>query len=203
VTPDVFFYGPSLGAFGAACAARKAFGSDTDYLPFEAPVALSEVAGKHVIIAGVSPVRAVVESMLQTCRSVLVIEHGQEVSSDWGFLSEADTTWTEYAEGSMRPDHYLHNGAVLFSRDTSVASMGWSFFHSGITEPALFRYLNWYELGVDKPSVVDTMTALASYELDFITWEFLSERFETSQGFWEFVLEGRAILRQRDIDRAP
>lgn len=155
MTPDICIYhGNCADGFTAAWAVWKRFGDDVEYVPGVYGEAPPDVTGKNVVIVDFSYKRPVLEEMVKTARSILVLDHHKTAEADltekgnpqlcmpMGDFS-GDISWQRYLD-NLAQDEMENVGCLvysLFDMERSGAGITWDFFHPTRIRPELVRYV--------------------------------------------------------------
>ena len=111
--PLVIYHGKCLDGMTAAWAVKKALG-DGDYISASHGEAPPDVVGRDVVIVDFSYKRAIMETMFQDAKSLLVLDHHKSAQADLDGLPFA-----------------------TFDMERSGAGMAWDYFNHGQPRPAL------------------------------------------------------------------
>ena len=143
-----------------------------------------EVQGRDVILVDFSYKRSVLEKMLQTASSIIILDHHVSAEQE---LSEL-----------------LSSGQIdgLFDMNKSGAMLTWEWFNPEQKPPALISHVQDRDLWLFKlDGTREICSALSSYPSDFGIWDDLMSRNE--QELADLRVEGVAIERkiQKDIEQ--
>jgi uncharacterized protein len=181
--------------FAAALAVRLALGaSNVDFAPAEYGKEPPDVRGRNVIMVDISYKRPVLEGMLKSCRSLLILDHHKTAAEELAFMRPGPSdwiTWQAWQEGG--------GGAAVFDMDRAGAGLAWDFFHPGRPRPGFIDYIECRDLGggLDPgrptlPGLDQFVRALRSYPQDFDAWENL---LTSPVGDKRLISEGLSIER--------
>jgi oligoribonuclease NrnB/cAMP/cGMP phosphodiesterase (DHH superfamily) len=190
------YHSHCLDGFGAAWVVRKALGNSVEFQPAAYGSAPPDVTGRDAVIVDFSYPHAVLMDMAQTARTVLVLDHHKSAAENLSAIPpvQADDwqDWINRAPARTRP----YNAGVWFDMDLSGARMAWDFFFPKQEVPWFVRYIEDRDLWRFHH---DNTKAVASYPMDFETWDELAKSAdEIPQGNVELLVEGEAILRYQD-----
>lgn len=121
--------------------------------------------------------KGVMKKLLKNNKKVVVIDHHVS-QKDLGEIS------SEYIFDNT------HSGAIL----------AWKYFHPGKKVPKLLFYVEDSDLW--KFKVKDTREIIAfldAFEFNFLLWDKLAKELETKAGFKNRLIEGKAIVKYKDV----
>jgi hypothetical protein len=157
------FHSPCFDGFAAAWAVHAAH-ANTEFVGgvfgFDPP----DVTGRDVVIVDFSYPRPVLEKMIASCRTLLVLDHHKTAEADLCFLPDAHGEWG--GDGA----------AAVFRMENSGAILAWSWFHSGPPPPLLLHIEDRDLWRFALPGTREIFAALSSYPQDFATWDELMRR---------------------------
>ncbi|WBO23984.1 hypothetical protein [Sphingomonas abietis] len=132
--PDVMIYHASCAdGFGAAWAAWKRWGASVEYIPASHGSTPPDVAGKHVLIGDFSYKLPVLEEMLQSAASIVILDHHKSAEADLApFVATAAAANPFEVTAMLRALADLHRPPCIavFDMERSGARMVWDFCHS-------------------------------------------------------------------------
>lgn len=176
------YHGHCDDGFAAAWCVRDALGDEVEFYPGVYQQEPPDVAGRDVILVDFSYKRPVLEGIIASAKSVLILDHHKTAQEDLGGL------------GSMVPwhDHEALGGThVLFDMERSGAGIAWDYFHPGAKRPVFINYIEDRDLWKKHLPEGDEFTiALRSYPQDFDIWNVLLLR-----GVPALIEQGRTIQR--------
>ncbi len=165
--PLCIYHGNCDDGFGAAWVVRRFFGDgNVDFYPGVYQQAPPDVSDRDVLMVDFSYKRPMLEEMLASCRSLLVLDHHKTAAEDLTFLP---ATWPTYVEHVVAP---THKGHALFDMNRSGAGIAWDFFFPTQKRPPFINYLEDRDLWRKQLPHGDEFTiALRSYSQDFAIWD--------------------------------
>ena len=172
-----------LDGFAAAWAVRNALGDNVEFYKGIHQQPPPDVNGQDVILVDFSYKKDVLENMLKTAASIIIIDHHISAEKD---LSELLTT------GKI-------NG--LFDMNKSGAMLAWEWFNPTQQPPKLIEYIQDRDLWVFKlDGTREIHAALSSYPYDFVVWDKLMN--SNKDELEALKRDGKAIERrlQKDIN---
>ncbi len=188
MTRNLFYHASCPDGFGAAWAARRAWGDTARYLPIghDERLDVGSVDGGIAIFADICPRNDDLRRLGEVAAQLVVLDHHvtarDRVGAEPGLQNQLE------AEG-----HLIH-----FDLTRSGAMLAWRYFHGGAEPPALLRYVEDQDLWAWALSSSEEFNAaLGSFALDFERWDELAER-----PVEELVREGAPILRANRIEVA-
>ena len=174
----VLYHRNCADGWGAAMAAKKhSKWADAEYIAVQYGEEPPDVTGKDVLIVDFSYRRHAMEEMKAKASSLFVIDHHKTAQTELEGL--------EYC---------------IFNMGRSGAAMTWEYLHGRV--PQLIRFVEDRDLwkwSLHRSKEVSA--ALASYPMDFETWDAL---IEDESCIVSLAAEGQAILRyqNREVSRA-
>src|SRR5258706_3669482 len=171
--------------FTAAWAVWKALGHDVEFYPgiYQNPPPM--VAGRDVIMVDFSYKRAIVESMADCARSILILDHHKSAIEDLADIDE-------------RP-----NVQAVFDIGRSGAMIAWQYLNPQLPIPRLVRYVQDRDLWQFKMDHSREVAAnLFSFAYDLQTWGRIANDVEDDGGLVMFLTAGAAIERKHHKDIA-
>jgi len=188
--PICIYHGNCADGFGAAWAVRESLGD----IEFHAGVHQDQppdTADRDVILVDFSYKRPVLEEMVGTAKSVLVLDHHKTAAEDLEWLPSAGESYEDWLESGL-------TFAAVFDMERSGAGIAWDFFHN-VARPPLIDHIEDRDLWRFKlPHTREIQAAVFSYPYDFEVWTRLMYATELS----ELMLEGSAIERKHHKDIA-
>ncbi len=182
--------------FAAALAAVFELGpTGADYVPGIYDKPPPDVAGRDVILLDFSYKRPVLEEMLHSCRSLLVIDHHKTAAEDLAFLSQTCLRWPEW-QRDLQDLTAWGTCAAIFDMEHSGAGLAWDFFNPTKHRPRFIDYIENRDLGgglspenPGLPKINQFVRGLRSYPQTFEIWGDLLHDFS------RLLTEGEAIER--------
>lgn len=174
----VIYHADCRDGFGAAYAAWKKFGEDVSYIPLKAHV--NEIpeglTDKEIYIVDFSFTKDVLQTLLDTNKSVLVIDH---------HISAKDDV-------TAFPDN-------IFNNDHSGAVLAWQHFHPDTAVPELLKYVEDVDLWrFALPESREFNTALGQYKMDFVVWDELITDLQNTDKLINFIAKGALLAKFED-----
>jgi oligoribonuclease NrnB/cAMP/cGMP phosphodiesterase (DHH superfamily) len=176
------YHNNCLDGFGAAWAVRDALGDEVEFYPGIHQQSPPEVKDRDVILVDFSYKKDVLEKMLKTADSLLIIDHHISAERD---LSEL-----------------LNSGKIngVFDMKKSGAMLAWEWFHPTQKVPKLIEHIQDRDLWLfTLAGTREINAALSSYPFDFKIWDKLMA--STGPELEALKRDGTAIERklQKDI----
>jgi uncharacterized protein len=179
----VLYHGNCADGFGAAWAAHLHFEDSAEYLPVNYGEQPPDVTGREVYMLDFSFPRAVLLSMKERAKSLLVLDHHATAEADLRGLDFCVFDM-ERSGATMAWDYFLKYGTdqEYFNAPwfVSANAMGRDFVEY-LTDRDLWRFA--------LPDSREVSAAIWSYPMDFNVWTGLAMRVESLKD------EGRHILR--------
>ena len=140
--------------FGSAWVVKDALGDGVELHAGVHGEGPPDVTDRDVIIVDFSYKRAVIEKMLETARSINIIDHHKSAIEDLANL--------EHIKLGLHLD-LNHSGAMLT----------WKYFHGDMSPPQLLKHIEDRDLWKFKfDSTIGISAGLFSYPYDFNTWNY-------------------------------
>tara|TARA_B100000745_G_scaffold300319_1_gene253802 strand:- start:1797 stop:2651 length:855 start_codon:yes stop_codon:yes gene_type:complete len=174
----VIYHADCRDGFGAAYAAWKKFGDDVSYIPLKAHVnePPEGLTDKEVYIVDFSFTKDVLQTLIDTNKKVLVIDH----------------------HVSMK-DEVLAFPENIFDNDHSGAVLAWQYFHPNTDVPELLKYVEDVDLWrFALPESREFSTALGQYDMDFGVWDTLIADLQEENNLINFIAKGSLIAKFED-----
>ena len=175
--PLVIYHGKCLDGMTAAWAVKQALG-DGDYIAATHGEAPPDVAGRDVVIVDFSYQRAVMASMFQDAKSLLVLDHHKSAQADLDGLSFA-----------------------VFDMKRSGAGMAWDHFNPGKPRPALVNLVEDGDLWRHALQGTKEFELRLNMEpMDFDSWDRVGRMSESELA--AYIAEGSILKRAFDSEVA-
>lgn len=174
----VIYHADCRDGFGAAYAAWKKFSGDASYIPLKAHInePPEGLIDKEVYIVDFSFTKDVLQTLIDTNKKVLVIDH---------HISMKD-------EVLAFPDN-------IFDNDHSGAVLAWQYFHPNTDVPELLKYVEDVDLWrFALPESREFSTALGQYDMDFAAWDTLITDLQEENNLINFIAKGSLIAKYED-----
>lgn len=173
----VIYHDPCRDGFGAAFAAWKKFGDTASYIgmrtQMEPPTGLTD---KEIYILDYSFDRATLQTLEDTNKSVMVIDHHQTAQQA-----------VESFPGN------------IFDNDHSGAVLAWRYFHPDTEVPELLLQVEDHDLWKFKmPDNREYNTAIGLYPMTFTTWDVMMEKLSDPKERAGFIAKGNLVSRFED-----
>jgi len=149
----ILYHANCTDGFGAAYAAWKKFGDTAEYVPMSYGQMLPDTTDKHVYMVDWSVKKEVMKAVAKISASVTVLDHHKSAEADVGDL--------------------IRDGVIggLFDMKKSGAVIAWEWFHPTVNMPALFMYLQDYDLWTHQYAKTrEIIAGLRSYKMTFSRW---------------------------------
>ena len=188
------YHGGCADGFGAAWVVRRAFADYVEFVAASYNQPPPDVTGRNVLIVDFSYKRAVLEQMIETARSILVIDHHRSAAQDLVAWLGAPPTWEAWRtiEGTEHPALRI---SALFDMDRSGAGLTWDYFNPGQPRPPLIDHIEDRDLWRFRlPHTRPVHAVLMSYPYDFGVWDDIAMRVEAQDPV--LIAEGVAIDRR-------
>jgi oligoribonuclease NrnB/cAMP/cGMP phosphodiesterase (DHH superfamily) len=173
----VIHHGPCRDGFGAAYAAWKKFGENATYIPMKTQTDLTvELTDKELYILDISFDRKTLQRLIDTNKSVLVIDHHKS--------AEEDVT------------SFPNN---IFDNNHSGAVLSWKYFHPSTPVPTLLEYIEDHDIWkFELPNNREFGAAIGEYEVSFKSWDRLIENLKKEEFLSNFINTGAILSRFED-----
>ena len=178
------YHGNCLDGFAAAWAVRHSLADSVEFYKGIHQQPPPVVDGRDVVLVDFSYKRSVLEKMLETASSIIILDHHVSAEQELSDL--------------------LNSGQIdgLFDMSKSGAMLAWQWFNPDQKAPVLIRHIQDRDLWSFKlDGTREICSALSSYPSDFGVWDELMSRNE--QQLTDLRREGAAIERklQKDIEQ--
>ncbi len=178
------YHGNCLDGFAAAWAVRHSLADSVEFYKGIHQQPPPVVDGRDVVLVDFSYKRSVLEKMLETASSIIILDHHVSAEQELSDL--------------------LNSGQIdgLFDMSKSGAVLAWEWFNPDQKAPVLIRHIQDRDLWSFKlDGTREICSALSSYPSDFQVWDKLMTRNE--QQLTDLRREGEAIERklQKDIEQ--
>lgn len=180
------YHGNCADGFGAAWVVRKALGNEVEFYPGVYQQEPPDVTGRDVILVDFSYKRAVIEKMLETAKSITIIDHHKTAIED--LMPLEPITSLPHDPRSPLFFHFdmAHSGAML----------AWLHFFPGQEPPALIRHIEDRDLWKFQiEGTREVQAAVFSFPYDFEVWDKLM-----AMDAQELRKDGAAIERKHFKD---
>ncbi|MFT5849950.1 MAG: oligoribonuclease NrnB/cAMP/cGMP phosphodiesterase (DHH superfamily) [Patiriisocius sp.] len=174
----IIYHADCRDGFGAAYAAWKKFGEDASYIPLNASVNIPPegLTNKDVFIVDFSFTKDVLQALVDSNKSVLVIDH--HISAKEDVLS---------FEGN------------IFDNDHSGAVLTWKYFHPETEVPSLLEYVEDHDLWrFALPENREFNVALGRHDMTFESWDALIEELKDNNNLINFIAKGAMLAKFED-----
>jgi len=187
---NLIYHAGCPDGFGAAWAARRAWGADGRYIPrsHDDDFDPDPFEDSQVVIADISLRNEQLRALGEVASNVTVLDH--HLTARDHYASDPSVENTLSAQGHR----------VLFDLDHSGAILAWNYFHPGEQPPDLLRYVEDQDLwNWALPQSQEVNAAIGSYSRSFECWDELAERPIAS-----LADEGRPIVRanEKEVERS-
>lgn len=178
------YHGNCLDGFAAAWAVRHSLAESVEFYKGIHQQPPPVVDGRDVILVDFSYKRSVLEKMLETASSLIILDHHVSAEQELSDL--------------------LSSGKIdgLFDMSKSGAMLAWEWFNPDQKAPALIRHIQDRDLWSFKiDGTREICSAVSSYPSDFGVWDELMTRNEHE--LTDLRRDGEAIERmlQKDIEQ--
>lgn len=197
--PLVIWHGGCDDGHGAAFFINALIGKDTDleFFPGVYGKPPPDVTDRDVIMVDFSYKRPMIEQMIASARSMLILDHHKSAMEDLSGLVGRNGlpaySYAQLSEWCGVSGYDPRKGAlgVTFDMTRSGAGLAWDFFSDRAPRIPFVDYLEDRDLWRKQLPDGDQFTiALRSYPQDFETWGVLLDR-----GVGELIREGRPLWR--------
>lgn len=191
--PLCIYHGGCDDGFGAAWIVHRALGGEVDLYPGAYAKDPPDVTDRDVLMVDFSYKRPVLETMFQTARSILILDHHKTAVEDLvGIKPPFGAGWQRHLENVYQDTcEHCPQMYALFDMDRSGAGITWDFFNEGIDRPTFVNYLEDRDLWRKKLPGGDEFTiAVRSYPQTLDTWTSLF-----ALGADMLIQEGKSIQR--------
>lgn len=168
----VIYHADCPDGFGAAYAAWKKFGDEASYIPCPMPAPVPvEIMNKELYIVDYSYDKATLEHLIETNKSVVVIDHHQS--------SEAAVT------------AFPQN---IFDKSHSGAVLTWKYFHPNTPVPSVLLYVEDHDIwNHTLPHHVEFNVALHQIPRTFANWDTLVTNLADHTFTHNFIEKGKTL----------
>ncbi len=173
----VIYHADCRDGFGAAYAAWKKFGDTASYIPRKTQTDLPEgLTGKELYIVDYSYDKDTLQHLIDTNKSVVVIDHHASAKDDVESFSEN-----------------------IFDNDHSGAVLAWQYFHPKTEVPELLKYVEDHDLWrFALPENREYNVALGEYPVTFESWDKLIEDLKDENNLINFIAKGALLAKFED-----
>jgi len=174
----VIYHADCRDGFGAAYAVWKKFGEDASYIPLKAHINTPPegLTDKEIYIVDFSFTKDVLQELVDTNTSVLVIDHHISAKDD-----------------------VLSFDGNIFDNDQSGAVLAWKYFHPDTEVPELLKYVEDTDLWrFALPESREFSTALGQYKMDFVVWDDLITQLQETDNLINFIAKGSLLAKFED-----
>lgn len=174
----IIYHADCRDGFGAAYAAWKKFGESASYIPLNASVNESPegLVDKEIYIVDFSFTKDVLQTLVDTNKSVLVIDHHITAKED-----------VESFEGN------------IFDNDHSGAVLTWQYFYPQEEVPELLKYIEDTDLWrFALPESREFSTALGTIDMTFEAWDALIQELQNTDKLINFIAKGTMLAKFED-----
>jgi len=170
----VFYHTECIDGFGAAYAAWKKFGDTAEYVPVkygDEPPA-EQFAGKEVFFVDFCYPKEIMEHILQSADSLVVIDHHE------GIREEVESI----------PQH-------VFDSKHSGAALAWGYFHPSEPMPRLLAHAEDEDLYTFRlPETRAIGVYLSAHEFTFEIWDEIAKKLEDASSRETFLIQANTYL---------
>lgn len=187
------YHGNCADGFGAAWVVRK-FCSlnniEVEFYPGVYQNAPPDVTGLNVIMVDFSYKRSVLDTMIESCKSLLILDHHKSAVSEVEFLPVAFDDWDNHRDSER------NKAVALMDMERSGAGIAWDFFFPDVSRPALINHIEDRDLWRFKlPCTREIQANVFSYPYDFTVWDSLAKA-----PISQLISDGCAIERKHHKD---
>lgn len=207
--PDIMIYHAQCAdGFGAAWAAWMRWRAGVRYIPCGYGSPPPNVAGKHVLIGDFSFKRDVLDGMLQTAASIVILDHHKTAEADLEPFrfheSSPGAVGAGDVSGMLRDLADLGRPPciAIFDMERSGARMVWDFIFGG-DPPDLIKFIEDRDLWRFQHEETKPFGLwLRSEPFDFERWELIAQELHDGHGAHDIMTEARAMQRlfDRQVD---
>ncbi len=174
----VIYHADCRDGFGSAYAAWKKFGDNASYIPLKAEVNTPPegLTDKEIYILDFSFPKEVLQTLIDTNKSVLVIDHHISAKDDVEAFSDN-----------------------IFDNDHSGAVLSWQYFHPDTPVPSLLTYIEDTDIWkFALPESREFSTALGTVDMNFQAWDALVESLKNEDNLINFIAKGALLAKFED-----
>lgn len=205
--PLCIYHGNCADGFTAAWVVRNFFASRRQDVDFHAGVYQNtppDVAGRDVLLVDFSYKLNVLNDIMKTARSVLVLDHHKSAAEDLAIALKAGSTWDAHMLNAQQ-DIFENAGTqlyALFDMERSGAGIAWDYFFPKTSRHPLVDHVEDRDLWAFRlPLTREIQAAVFSYPYEFEVWDRLADSFD-EYGHTTLAAEGAAIERKHRKDIA-
>lgn len=177
----IIYHGGCVDGFTAAWIFSKRY-PDAEFLPAFYGQSPPDVTGRDVIMVDFSYKRLVLQTMMDTCSTLVILDHHESAERELANLTN---------------DNRIQ---IIFDMKRSGAMLAWDWCHPKLDAPMLVKYVQDRDLWTKVLVMTDAVSAaIRSYQQTFENWDSLNLSHPM-----DLAREGIAILRREAqiIDRA-
>lgn len=187
--PIVIYHGNCADGFGAAWCFWRKYRDAADYVAGVYQQDPPDVTGRDVYLVDFSYKRPVIERMLDSANSVVLIDHHKTAIDDLRPLFAQDTTW------NWPPKQLAHYTDL----DRSGSTLAWDYLFPGEDRPLLLGHIEDRDLWRFKlPGTREIQAFVFSHEYTFELWDKLMEADQVE--LLKMTVAGAAIERKHHKD---
>lgn len=206
--PLCIYHGKCADGFTSAWAVWRAL-PDTEFYPGVYSEPAPDVTGRDIIMVDFSYKAGVIETMRNTARSILILDHHKTAQADLetfgtiGEYGEDWPTWLASVQTMTDANPQLCPTACLFDMDRSGAGITWDFFHPDTPRPALVNYVEDRDLWRFKMEASREVSAyIFAHEYTFAFWDDMAKVMADPNGLQTVFSMGAAIELKHHKDVA-
>jgi oligoribonuclease NrnB/cAMP/cGMP phosphodiesterase (DHH superfamily) len=174
------YHGNCADGFGAAWAVRHALGEGVEFHAGVYGNAPPDVRGRDVLLVDFCYNRPVLDKMIASARSLLILDHHKSAKEECAHLEEdlgeffaapPSSEWRRVLNAPGRPPLAAIT-AALFDMERSGAGIAWDYFHPDQSRPRLIDHIEDRDLWRFRlPFTREVQAALFSFVYDFAVWD--------------------------------
>lgn len=179
--------------FAAAWVANRYFRGEADFHAAAYKEPPPDASGRHIFILDFSYPRGDLVTLAAKNHCVFVLDHHKTAAMDLALLPAVPPIWQW--EDSLKSGFNFPLSAT-FDMERSGAGLAWDYFFPDQPRPALVEFVQDRDLWrFEHPGTRAVHSALASYPMDFETWDAIAARLDKPEGSAEMVAEGWVLDR--------
>jgi len=175
----VLYHASCNDGFTAAWAAWLQFGDSAKYYPVSHGgklISMKKLKGKNVFIVDFSYSRSVIDQIVRTARSLLILDHHKTSEKELAGL-----------------------GCTIFDLTRSGAGITWDYFHGSGNRPNIIKYAEDYDLWQYKfEETAPVVAVMENADNSFEEWDHIRTQLDDETTRLDYINMGNTIINYRD-----